>query len=178
MKRSIFTSLGITLPLLAISLVSYGQATTSGLRFSNEVPTTENSFSKTGSTLSRADVKSRAAKNFATTYKSVSSEKWYEMPNGLSAMFTSKDVRCRVDYDKKGYWLRAIRTYDENELPSDLRHLVKSSYYDYSIIAVHEIEQPKGNFTYIAHLEGKTKMINLRIHDGDIEEWQKFDKSK
>jgi hypothetical protein len=177
MKKIIFTGSGITLLMLAITLISYGQPTTTGLRFSNGVAA-ENSSSKTATTLSRADVKSRAAKNFSTSYKGVSNEKWYEVPDGLIAKFTYNGIDCRVDYDKKGNWLHTIRTYDENELPGDLRHVVKTSYYDYNIIVVHEIEQPRNNFTYIVHLEGKTQLINLRIHDGEMEEWQKFDKSK
>jgi hypothetical protein len=101
-------------------------------------------------------------------------------------MFILDDINYRVDYDKKGIWLHTIRTYNENKLPSDVRHLVKSSYYDYNIIVVQEIEIPwepfmdfpTDLFTYIVHLEGKTKLINLRVSNGEMDEWEKFDKSK
>jgi hypothetical protein len=179
MKKIIFTGLGMTLPMLAISLISYGQTTHTGLRFTENTTPAETSVSKASvGALSRSDVKSKAAKDFASTYKGISSENWFEEPNGFLAMFTSKDVRYRLDYDKKGNWLCTIRTYDESELPADLRRLVKSSYYDYNIIGVNEIEMPRDNFTYIVYLVGKTNLINLRIHDGEMEEWQKFVKSE
>jgi hypothetical protein len=41
---------------------------------------------------------------------------------------------------------------------------------------VQEIERPREPFTYVVHLEGKTKLINLRVSDGEMDQWQKFDK--
>ena len=38
MNKIIFTGLGIILPMLAISLISYGQATKTGLRLLNNIP--------------------------------------------------------------------------------------------------------------------------------------------
>ena len=117
MKNKIFASLGIsTLPMMAISLISYGQATTAGLRFSNNIFATENSFSKTiVNTLHRGDINSKAVRNFVRFYKNISDEKWYEIPDALIATFTFNDVDYRIDYDKKGNWLHTMRTYDENK---------------------------------------------------------------
>ena len=179
MNKIIFTGLGIILPMLAISLISYGQATKTGLRLLNNIPSERNSTSKTiVSTLHRSDVRSKAVRNFARFYKNISDEKWYEIPDALIALFTINNIDYRVDYDKKGNWLHTMRTYSENKLPGDIRHLVKSSYYDYNIMFVQEIEKPRETFTYVVHLEGKTKLINLRVSNGEMDEWQKFDKSE
>jgi hypothetical protein len=187
MKKISFTGLGITLPMLAISLIFYGQATKTGLGVSNNISSAESPASKTNvSTLDRSDVRSKAVREFVRSYKNVSNEKWYNVQDGFIAMFILDDINYRVDYDKKGNWLHTIRTYNENKLPSDVRHLVKSSYYDYNIIVVQEIEIPwepfmdfaTEPFIYIVHLEGKTKLINLRVSNGEMDEWQKFDKSK
>jgi len=43
---------------------------------------------------------------------------------------------------------------------------------------VQEIEKPRETFTYVVHLEGKTKLINLRVSNGEMDEWQKIDKSE
>jgi hypothetical protein len=160
-------------------LISYGQATKTGLRLSNNIPSVRNSTSKTNvGTLHRGDVNSKAVRNFVRVYKNISGEKWYEIPDALIAIFTFNDINYRIDYDKKGNWLHTMRTYSENKLPADIRHLVKSSYYDYNIMFVQEIEKPRETFTYVVHLEGKTKLINLRVSDGEMDEWQKFDKSE
>jgi len=185
MKKSIFTGLGITLPMLAISLIFYGQASAAGLSFSDNISSAESSASKINvGTLQRSDIRAKAVRNFVRSYKNVSNEKWYNVQDGFIAMFILDDINYRVDYDKKGNWLHTIRTYDENKLPSDVRHLVKSSYYDYNIIVVQDIEIPwepfmgfaTNPFIYIVHLEGKTKLINLRVSNGEMDEWQKFDK--
>jgi hypothetical protein len=165
--------------MLAISLISHGQATTTGLRFSNDIPSAGNSVSKNvSSSVDPNNLKSRAVRNFVRSYKNVSNEKWYNVQDGFIAMFILDDINYRVDYDKKGNWLHTIRTYNENKLPPDVRHLVKSSYYDYNISLVQEIETPREPFTYVVHLDGKTKLINLRVSNGEMDEWQKFEKSK
>jgi hypothetical protein len=124
------------------------------------------------------EVSSKAVRNFINKFKQASGETWFVTDGGFVVKFKQHGVETRADYDKKGDWLYTIRTYDESGMSAELRHLVKSSYYDYNILQVQEIETPSDNFTYIVHLEGKTKLINLRINDGDMEEWQKFDKSK
>ena len=125
-----------------------------------------------------ADVNRRAVKDLARRFKNSLTENWYKVPDGFVAYFTLYDVRHQVAYAKKGNWLYTIRTYDETNLPADVRHMVKSSYYDYNIFLVHEIEKPSGNLTYIIHLEGKTSFINLRVFGGEMEEWQTFKKSE
>jgi hypothetical protein len=60
----------------------------------------------------------------------------------------------------------------------DLKQSVKSSYYDYTIFQVQEIEQPLHPLNYIVHLQGKGKLINLWIYNGQMEEWQNFKESE
>jgi len=164
--------------MLLIGLISYGQATVPKLKFSEKISPSQKVVSKAASiTLHRRDVNSKAVRNFVRTHKNVFNEKWYKLPGGFVARFLINDVDYRVDYDKKGNWFSTIRTYDESKLPKDIRHVVKSSYYDYSIILVREIERPSATFTYVVLLEGKTELINLRITNDEMDEWQKFKKS-
>lgn len=123
-------------------------------------------------------INSKAVREFIKEFKQASNEAWFVTDGGFVVKFKQGGIETRADYNKKGNWLHTIRTYDENKLPADIRHRVKSSYYDYNILQVQEIEKPSNTFTYIVHLEGKTKLINLRITDENMEEWQKFDKSK
>jgi hypothetical protein len=41
-----------------------------------------------------------------------------------------------------------------------------------------EIGRPANALTYVVHLEGQTNLINLVVSNGEMEEWQKFAKSK
>jgi hypothetical protein len=123
-------------------------------------------------------VNSRAIRNFIQSYKGVSNEQWFEVKDGFVAMFSLNDVDYQVAYDKKGNLLRTIRTYGEGKLSQDLRHVVKSTYYDYNINLVQEIEKPLSPVIYIIQLVGKTELINLKICDGEIEVLQKFNKAE
>ena len=120
----------------------------------------------------------RAIRHFLVHFGEVSNEVWYSTPDMFVAMFKLNDIDYRVDYDRKGNWIETYRTYNESKMSHDLRQSVKSSYWDYHIYLVQEIEQARHPVTYIVHLENKTKLVNLQISDGVILEWQKFTKSK
>ena len=173
MKKVIFNGFGITLPMLAISLISYGQATHTGLRFTDNISSEGTSTSKAAT-----KVNSKALKNFASSYKEVANEKWYNGRDGQVAMFTVNGVENRVGYDKKGNWVNTIRTYDESKLPGDVRHTVKSNYYDYNINLVQEIETPYNPITYLIQLIGKTEIISLRMCEGEMSVLKKYNKSE
>jgi hypothetical protein len=117
-------------------------------------------------------------RNFLKTYKDVSDEKWIEVKGGFVAVFNYNGMDHQVAYTKKGNLVRTIRSYGEDKMPADLRHIVKSNYYDYEITHVHEIETPLDPITYVVQLAGKKEFINLGIYDGQIEVLQKFNRSK
>jgi|ERR1051326_3898354 hypothetical protein len=122
-------------------------------------------------------VNHKAVKDFDRNFKNANA-KWYQVENQFVAMFADDNVSYQVAYDKKGHKLYSIRNFNEDKLPADLRHNVKSIYYDYAITLVQEIEMPLKPLTFIVHLDGKSDLINLRISDGEMDEWQKFKKSK
>ncbi len=117
-------------------------------------------------------------RSFLKKYKDVSDEKWIDVKDGFVAMFNLNGIDYQVAYDKKGNLLRTIRSYNEDNMPPDLRHVVRSNYYDYGINRVHEIETPLKPLTYVIQLVGKKEVINLGFSDGEMEELEKFNKSK
>jgi hypothetical protein len=124
------------------------------------------------------NISTRAIRDFIMNFPEVSNENWFCTPDLFVAMFTLNDIKYRIDYDRKGNWIETFRTYDETNMPSDLRQSVKGSYYDYNIYLVQEIQQPFHPAVYIVHLDGKKKLINLQVCNGVMHEWQKFKKSK
>ena len=179
MKRELSTGFaGISL-LLTICVAANGQLSGGEQKPRQKIVFFERSVSKnTPATAAPVNVNRKAVKDLARRFKNSLTENWYKVPDGFVAYFTLYDVRHQVAYGKKGNWLYTIRNYDETNLPADVRHMVKSNYYDYNIFLVHEIEKPSGNLTYIIHLEGKTNFINVRVFGGEMEEWQKFKKSE
>ena len=83
------------------------------------------------------------------------------------ANFKENEIETKVAYDQKGKWHCTVRTFGENQLPSDVRDLVKSRYYDYKILLVYEIRHD--NTVYILKIEDATTLKTLRVADGEIE---------
>jgi hypothetical protein len=126
------------------------------------------------------NITTRAIRHFLENFNEVCNETWYCTPALFVAMFKLNDIDSRVEYDKNGNWIETYRNYGETKMSPDVRQAVKSSYPDYDIYLVEEFEQPLYPIAYIIHLENKTKLINVRVSDGVIYEyeWQKFNKSK
>jgi len=117
-------------------------------------------------------------RSFLKTYKDVSDEQWIQVKEGFVALFNFNGMNYQVAYDKKGNLLRTNRSYDEEKMPGDIRHIVKSTYYDYQINRVHEIATPFNPPTYVIQLVGTKEVINLVVQDEEMEELEKFNKSK
>ena len=118
----------------------------------------------------------RALKNFANTYKNVSGESWMKIKGGFSVRFTSDDVPTAIFYDSKGFWVNSIKYYNEEKMLHEVRHIVKSTYYDYNIIYAQEIEtaDTQGMPTYIICLQDKTNIKMVRICDGEMSVWKEY----
>jgi len=117
-------------------------------------------------------------RSFLKSYKDVSNETWIQVKAGFVVMFNYNEIDYQVAYNKKGNVLRTIRSYNEGKMALDLRHIVKSNYYDYEINRVHEVETFPDPPIYFIQLVGKKEIINLAVHDGEMEVLEKFDRSK
>ena len=133
----------------------------------------------TAARVGRNDINVNALRHFLKNFSDAGNENWYATPDLVVALFTVRDVNYRVDYRRRnGNWIETFRTYNEARMSPDLKQSVKSSYYDYTIFQVQEIEQPLHPLNYIVHLEGKARLINLRIYNGEMQEDQNFKQSK
>lgn len=177
MKKNLIACLtGMSL-LLFMNMAANAQLSFVKFETSKTDPFNETTVSRNGSdNIEPSNVNHKAVKDFERNFKNANA-KWYQVENQFVAMFTLDDADYQVAYDKKGHKLYSIRAYSEDKLPADVRHNVKSTYYDYAITLVQEIEMPLKPLTFIVHLSGKTDLINLRIIDGEMDEWQKYKKS-
>jgi hypothetical protein len=114
-----------------------------------------------------ADVNTKALKDFNKSFKNISGEQWYKVMDGFIASFKENEIETKVAYDQKGKWHCTVRTFGENQLPSDVRDLVKSRYYDYKILVIYEIRHD--NTVYILKIEDTSTLKTLRVADGEIE---------
>jgi hypothetical protein len=122
------------------------------------------------------EISPKALKNFADNYKNVSGVSWMKVKGGFSVRFNSDDVRTTIFYDNKGHWVSSIKYYNEEKMRHEIRHTVKSTYYDYNIIYTQEVEtaDTKGTPTYIICLEDKTNIKMVRICEGEMSVWKEY----
>jgi len=174
MKRNYFMGIVATGLVFATNMVNgqYASSDVPSMRIASSVR------SLSLGNIEKDDFSRKAAEDLAKSFKTVSGETWIKSPGGYYVRFSLNDVDCMVFYDKRGNRLYTIRNYDETKMPTDIRHIVKSTYYDYDIRLVQEIENSLRTITYIIHLEGKTQWINVRIHDGEMDEFEKHNKSE
>jgi len=115
-----------------------------------------------------SDVNIKAVRNFTKQFKNVRNAEWYKVEDGFIARFTENEIETKAVYDLKGNWRCTLRTYSEDKLPFDVRNMVKTKYYDYSILVVYEITH-NDNLTYILKIEDSKKIKTLRVTDGEME---------
>ena len=126
----------------------------------------------------RNEISSDAVRNFMKDHKDVTNAKWSKLANGYSAVnFTVDSITTRIVYDRGGHRENIVRYYFENRLPPAVRHLVKSTYYDFNIY--HIIEPTLNGVTsYLVKMEGKSTWKTVKVVDGEMEEVEEYLKLK
>jgi hypothetical protein len=181
MKRFLFALLAGFVPALVATNGAFAQnsVNTVGLEAQNNVPAIEKAVNPgKDHAADKNAVSPKALKIFTKTYKNVTGENWEKTSEGFTAKFNSAGVRTIIYFNRKGKWEGSLQGYGEEKMPPEVRKIIKREYYDYSITYVQEAQtiDSDGIPTYIVHLEDAKSIIKLRIHDGNMEVWQEFNK--
>ncbi len=119
----------------------------------------------------------RAARDFSRRFpgKQVT---WRQSKDTSVAEFTADSMTTFVGYNKFGRWIYTVKCFSEWMLPKDVRHDVKSQFYDYRIDFVYQLSYPQNKnriyLIYLADMNRKQKLI--RWTDHEIEEVKKMRK--
>jgi hypothetical protein len=115
-----------------------------------------------------------AVRDFVTRFNDPANARWFKLQDATyMAKFEVPDISYRVAYSNRGDWLYTIQTYYEKKLPRDVRGIVKSKYYDYSITQVEQVEHPEAIATvYIVHLKDDKSWKMVRVCNGEMDEMQ------
>ena len=117
----------------------------------------------------RNEINTKAVRNFIRDYKNVTGAKWFKSANGLFVVyFTNENIQNWIYYNKKGDFEFMLRHFNEEKLPPDVRHLVKSNYYDFSIYHVSEIRY-NGKTAWYVTIEDKTCWKKIKVLDAEME---------
>jgi hypothetical protein len=122
-------------------------------------------------------INSKAVKDFTKTYKNAGDARWFVITDGFLAEFNQDGIKTKVFYDRKGRCAGSLRSYQEDQMPRDIRHQVKSHYYDFNIYYVQEVTVAD-KIAYLVKIEDKTSLKTIRVLDGEMTEIEAFEKSK
>ncbi|HUQ64800.1 MAG TPA: hypothetical protein VM101_01510, partial [Flavitalea sp.] len=122
------------------------------------------------------EVSSRAIRDFNKNYKDITNVNWFQSSIGFIAAFvTEGNVKSFNYYDKKGVFQYMIRYYKEDRLSNDVRHLVKSKYYDFDINQITEVTR-NGKMAYVIKLDDKDHWKTIKVVEDEIQELDEFSK--
>jgi len=120
-------------------------------------------------------INSRAKRDFRRSYPDVDDAQWYAFKDVFAAKFNDDGYEHMVTYNRVGDWQYTISNYDEKKLDENVRALVKSTYYDYTITLVQEITLHDQTI-YVIHMQDATTWKTLKVADGEMSILEDFNK--
>ena len=117
-----------------------------------------------------ADVNFRVLKDFQKRFAAIKNATWDERDKVYIARFSTDSIQTMVGYGKHGNWLYTIQRYDEKILPVNVRAIVKSTYYDYTISHIDEVNVPQEeNTIYVLLLRNNKDYKQVRVSNYEME---------
>jgi len=123
------------------------------------------------------EINTNAVRNFIRTYRNVTDPQWVKYSGGFVVSFRKENIHYKVYYDKTGDHQSTIRQYSEKELPFEIRHMIKSVYYDFSIYVINEVTTD-GRTWYVINIEDTSSFKVIKIVDGVMEVMNEYIKSE
>lgn len=140
-------------------------------------PADKTSVKELDANLKAAKVNMKVTSHLNRNFKNVSDLTWNTEEKVIVARFKLDEKTGRVVYDKKGHWLYSVITFQEEQMPQNIRSLVRNSYNGFTISLVQEISQ--GDITlYKVYLENPTSLKHILVYDNEITPYEDFTKSR
>lgn len=137
----------------------------------NETPTPVSGYTAYNTpvkSISTHGIEAKAVRNLYKTYGDYNNESWYNTNYGFRAKFKQGGKEFIADYNKKGGWIRTIKTYEQDKLPKELRERVRQTYYDHNITLVQEVNENK-QVIYLVSIADNTSWMILRLEGDDMD---------
>lgn len=114
------------------------------------------------------NINAKVLRSFHESYGEVADTRWFRTVNGFGVVLKHNGMNKTIYYKRNGIVDTEIFYYTEDLLPKEVRHLVKSNFYDYAITHVTEVHKNDATAFYVK-IEDATSIKNLKIVE---EEWE------
>ena len=125
---------------------------------------------------STATVNKKVSDAFNASFKDAVSPAWYRLDKDYLVKFITGDMNNTALYKRNGALVYQISYGHENDLPKEVRRIVKSNYIDFNIVQAINVKEDNRNI-WVVNLEDQTKLIITRVEEGELEEVSNLDKS-
>lgn len=121
-------------------------------------------------------VPSEVSKSFNASFQNSVDPAWYKMDQNYLVKFLTDDQKNNALYGTSGELIYHIHYGFEQNLPSDIRDMIKSRYGDYNIAMAISVNEANRNI-WVINLESKSKYLIVRVENGVLEVVQNLNKS-
>lgn len=121
-------------------------------------------------------ISDRVWNSFQEYFKGASKIRWYEINKNYLAKFIMNEQDNQAAFTKKGNLIYHISYGAENNLPEDVRKIVKESYYSQNITSVIKVNQDD-KIVWVVNLEDDNNLYLVRVTDGALDEIEKYNRA-
>lgn len=114
------------------------------------------------------NINAKVLRSFHESYGEVPDSRWFRTDNGFGVVLKHNGMNKTIYYKRNGMVDTEIFYYTEDLLPKEVRHLVKSNFYDYAITHVTEVHKNDATAFYVK-IEDTASIKTLKIVE---EEWE------
>ena len=150
-----------------ISLMLVGMFVTGSFTTKAQTPTSDKAYLLNIHNIGTDKNAVRATRDFWERAGDQTNAQWYKLPKGFMAEYDNGPTQAHFVYDEKGNFTYSMLTYTQKEMPAELRHLVRSNYYDFTIGWVKEVNEAQTT-AYVVHIEDSASWKDLVVQDGEI----------
>jgi hypothetical protein len=176
MKKIIATA-GILMMAFSSSITANAQDIAGVFSNSTDKHFTDAATGARSRILPLAEVNIHAARDFSKKFKDATDVIWVDGTAGPSVYFKQDGISMRATYNRLGNREYSLKYYDESGMRKDLRHLVKSTYYDYSILQVTEIERNE-SISYLVKMQNDKEYLTVKVIEGEMYPYEKMSRAK
>ncbi len=116
-------------------------------------------------------VSKKAIKNFTGSFNNAENVKWFPLKDGFIAYCNVNGNPTRVYYDRGGHHRYTTQSYNEKQLPAEVRAVVKRTYYDFSIYNVLQVNA-ENKVVYLVYIKDENSFKTIRVADGEMDEYE------
>lgn len=130
-------------------------------------------YNKPASSTATVYVKAKVMRSFLDSFRDAYEVQWSGSNSRYFASFKQEGRWCKALFDGKGGLVFSIRYSTEKDLPHDVRKQLKSTYIDYAIGAVTEINTDNLN-AWVVNLSDGDNLIVVSVADGAMYELHQY----